>query len=156
MCARWPTSAMPKPFLCCPWWWCAGFFFTCLMSCVVWCGLHVDWCDAFFLCCVTSRHAMFCHVMRCHPVPYLKCFRDITRRTQPHHRTVLMRGATRIAFQLHQIQRLPPKNSKCLLPLGLLVSSYISFSQASTESFRAREIQKIGSQRSGEKKGGTL
>ena len=45
------------------------------MSCnVLWCDVAVMSSDVmrFFLCCVTSRHAMFCHVMRCHAIPYLK------------------------------------------------------------------------------------
>ena len=85
-----------------PWWWfdlfwChevgCGVRWSNLVVCeVTWCTLNVVSCDVschvmsrtsdvavmstdvmrFFLCCVTSRHAMFCHVMRCHAIPYLK------------------------------------------------------------------------------------
>ena len=72
MCARRPTSAMPKSFLCCerafwvPWWWCFVLWsevFWCLDVCcggqVMWWSRHLMRCDG--LCCVMSRDAMRCH-----------------------------------------------------------------------------------------------
>ena len=42
-----------------------------VMSCdVMWRSCHLMWCD--FLCCVTSRNAMRCHVMCSQGIPYLK------------------------------------------------------------------------------------
>ena len=88
MCARRPTSAMPKPFLCCERAFCCSMVVmrpvlmswssSCLrgemkscgelpwggwfMSChVIWCGGHVTWCDV--IACVASRPLMQCDVM---------------------------------------------------------------------------------------------
>ena len=94
MCARRPTSAMPKPFLCCERAFCCSMvvmwpvlmhvmsFDVVVMSFdamwyLVLC--HVTWCNAMWcdvrscdlmrcdcLCCVMSRDAMRCHVMCAH------------------------------------------------------------------------------------------
>ena len=65
MCARRPTSAMPKPFLCCePAFCCSMVVMTCFDAChVIWCGGHVIWCDV--IACVVSCHVMQCDVMWC-------------------------------------------------------------------------------------------
>ena len=94
MCTRRPTSAMPKPFLCCERAFCCSMvvmwpvlmhvmsFDVVVMSfdamwLLVLC--HVTWCNAMWcdvrscdlmrcgcLCCAMSRDAMRCHVMRPH------------------------------------------------------------------------------------------
>ena len=67
MCARRPTSAMPKSFLCCERAFCRSMV---VMSCalmswcllrgqVMWWSRHLMRCDG--LCCVMSRDAMRCH-----------------------------------------------------------------------------------------------
>ena len=72
MCAWWPTSAMPKSFLCCERAFCPSMVvmfcalkWSVLMSwClfrgqVMWWSRHLMRCDG--LCCVMSRNAMRCH-----------------------------------------------------------------------------------------------
>ena len=72
MCAWWPTSAMPKSFLCCERAFCPSMVvmfcalkWSVLMSwClfrgqVMWWSRHLMRCDG--LCCVMSRDAMRCH-----------------------------------------------------------------------------------------------
>ena len=98
MCARRPTSAMPKSFLCCERAFCRSMVvmscalkWSVLMSWCLWvrsCDGHVIWCDV--MACVVSCHVMQCDamVMSC-TTPVLLCSTKYYSSTNLYYKVLL-------------------------------------------------------------------